>query len=297
MTYSIVARDPVTGEMGVAVQSCMFGVGASVPWAHAGVGAVATQAFTEPTYGPRCLDALRAGASAAEALDNATAADPAASLRQVGVVAADGTAAAVTGEGCIGHAGHLAGEGFVVQANMMASPRAWPAMAEAFTSAAGPLARRLLAALEAGQRTGGDARGVMSAALVVVGGQPADAWPGRLADLRIDRSADPLGDLRGLLDAADAYARFDRAVGELFGGDADAALADVEAALAALPGEENLRFLRAGALLARGDLQGGRDELRSLLAGRPSWEVIVRSFAAKGMLPLPPAASIETILA
>jgi hypothetical protein len=169
-------------------------------------------------------------------------------------------------------------------------------MAEAFTAAAGPLARRLLTALEAAQGAGGDARGVMSAALVVVGGQPADAWAGRLADLRVDRSTDPLAELRGLLDAADAYARFNRAVGELFGGDADAALADVEAGLSVLPGEGNLRFLRAGALLAHSDFAAGRDELRSLLAERPSWEVIVRSFAAKGLLSLPPAASIDALL-
>lgn len=296
MTYSIVARDAATGELGVAVQSATFGVGAIVPWARPGVGAVATQAFAEPAYGPRCLDALAAGSSAADALDKAAAADPASFLRQAAVVAADGTVAAVTGEGCIGHAGHLTGEGFTVQANMMASPQVWPQMAEAFTSAAGPLPRRLLAALEAAQEAGGDARGVMSAALVVVGGTAADAWAGRLADLRVDRSHDPLGDLRGLLDAADAFGRFNRAVGELFGGDPDAALADVEAGLGMLPGEENLRFLRAGALLAQGDLDGGRGELRSLLAERPTWEVIVRGFAAKGLLSLPPAASIDTLL-
>lgn len=296
MTYSIVARDAATGELGVAVQSATFGVGAIVPWARPGVGAVATQAFAEPAYGPRCLDALAAGSSAADALDNAAVADPASFLRQAAVVAADGTVAAVTGEGCIGHAGHLTGEGFTVQANMMASPQVWPEMAEAFTSAAGPLPRRLLAALEAAQEAGGDARGVMSAALVVVGDTAADAWAGRLADLRVDRSRDPLGDLRGLLDAADAFGRFNRAVGELFGGDPDAALADVEAGLGMLPGEENLRFLRAGALLARGDLDGGRGELRSLLAERPTWEVILRGFAAKGLLSLPPAASIDTLL-
>jgi uncharacterized Ntn-hydrolase superfamily protein len=291
-----VARDPETGELGVAVQTAMFGVGAVTPWARSGVGAVATQAMAETAYGPRCLEAIAAGASAAEALSKAAGADPAAFLRQVGVVAADGSVAATTGEGCIDHAGHLTGEGFTVQANMMASPRVWPAMADAFASASGPLARRLLTALEAAQGAGGDARGVMSAALVVAGGQPADAWARHVVDLRVDRSTDPLAELRGLLDAADAYACFERAAGELFGGNASAALADTEAGLGMLPGEENLRFLRAGALLASGDAAGGRDELRSLLAGRPSWEVIVRSFAAKGLLPAPPAASIDTLL-
>ena len=296
MTYSIVARDPVTGELGAAVQSGTFGVGTVVPWARPGVGVVATQAIAEPAYGPRCLDALAAGSSATEALEAAAAADAAAFLRQVGVVAADGTVAAVTGGGCIDHAGHLLGDGFAVQANMMASPRVWPAMADAFTAAAGPLPRRLLAAPEAAQRAGGDARGMMSAALLVVDGQPADPWAGRLVDLRVDRAADPVADLRRLLDASDAYAIFGQAAGELFGGDADAALTHVMAGLDLLPGEENLRFLRAGALVARGDLSGGRDELRSLIAARPSWEVIIRGFAAKGLLAAPPAVSVDTLL-
>ena len=297
MTYSIVARDPVTGELGVAVQSCTFAVGAVVPWARPGVGAVATQAIAEPAYGPRCLDALGAGSSATQALDEAAAADALGFLRQVGVVAADGTVAAVTGEGCIDHAGHLLGDGFTVQANMMASPRVWPAMAGAFTAAAGPLPGRLLAALEAAQGAGGDARGMMSAALLVVSGRPADPWEGRLVDLRVDRAADPVADLRRLLDASDAYTILAQAVGELLGGDADAALSHVMAGLDMLPGEENLRFLRVGALVARGDLSGGRDELRSLLAARPSWEVIIRSFAAKGLLAVPPDTSVDTLLA
>jgi uncharacterized Ntn-hydrolase superfamily protein len=297
MTYSIVARDPVTSELGVAVQSGTFGVGTVVPWARPGVGAVATQAIAEPAYGPRCLDALAAGSSATEALEVAATADAASFLRQVGVVAADGTVAAVTGEGCIDHAGHLIGDGFAVQANMMASPRVWPAMADAFTAAAGPLPGRLLAALEAAQQAGGDARGMMSAALLVVGGRPADPWAGQLVDLRVDRAADPVADLRRLLDASDAYTILAQAVGELLGGDADAALSHVMAGLDTLPGEENLRFLRVGALVARGDLSGGRDELRSLLAARPSWEVIIRSFAAKGLLAVPPDTSVDTLLA
>ncbi|HZD37799.1 MAG TPA: DUF1028 domain-containing protein [Actinomycetes bacterium] len=292
MTYSIVARDPAGGALGVAVQSCFFNVGAIVPWPAAGVGAVATQAFADPAYGPRCLDALAAGASAAEALDKAAAADPAASLRQVGVVGADGSVAATTGAGCIDHAGHRTGDGFAVQANMMASPSVWPAMADAYTSATGPLPRRLLAALNAAQTAGGDARGVMSAALVVVGGTPGD---GRLVDLRVDRSSDPLGELARLLDAADAYNRFNRASDELPGGDAQAALADLDAGLAILPGDPNLQLLRTAALLARGDTDTGRQHLRSLLASHPTWEVIVRGYAARGLLPLPAGTSIDAL--
>jgi len=296
MTFSIVARDPETGALGVAMQTCMFAAGAVVPWARPGVGAVATQAITETAYGPRCLDAMRAGADAAGALAAAQAADPAAFLRQVGAVSADGSAAAVTGEWCIDHAGHLLGNGFAVQANMMTDPGVWPAMAEAFGQPAGSFPRRLLAALDAGQAAGGDARGTMAAALLVVDGQPRDPGGGWLVDLRVDRSDDPLGELRRLLDACDAYGGFNRAVEALFSGDADTALARIGPALATLPGEENLRFLRAGALLATGDTEGGRAELRSLITARPTWEIIVRSFAAKGLIALPPSVTVDSLL-
>src|SRR5262249_24088910 len=155
----------------------MFAVGATVPWARAGVGAVATQAMAEPAYGPRCWQALQAGADAQAALDAAVAADEAAQIRQVGVVAADGSAAAMTGEWCIDHAGYIVGGGFAVQANMMASPEVWPAMAEAFVASAGSadsFACRLLAKLEAGQPAGGDARGVLAPALLVGAAAPAE---------------------------------------------------------------------------------------------------------------------------
>jgi uncharacterized Ntn-hydrolase superfamily protein len=311
MTYSIVARDPQTGLLGVAVQTAMFAVGSTVPWARAGVGAVATQAMAEPAYGTRCLDALQAGASAQAALDQAMTADQAALLRQVAVVDANGSAAAFTGEWCIDQAGHIVGDGFAVQANMMASPDVWPAMAAAYGSAA-PMpeagssgldggdrandeaawsfGRRLLAVLEAAQAAGGDARGVMSAALIIVAGQPAEPWAGRLVDLRTDRGEDPLGQLRRLLDAAEAYARFGSAVDALAGGDARAALDAADRGLVLLPGEENLRFIRSGALLAAGDEEAGRAVLRALIDDRPSWAVVVRGFAAKGLLTLPASA-------
>jgi len=252
------------------------------------VGAVATQAITEGAYGPRCLDAISGGASAPAALAQAQAADEAALLRQVGVVAADGSVAAMTGEWCIDHAGHLLGDGFAVQANMMASPAVWPAIAETYQSSPEPFPRRLLAALEAGQAAGGDARGMMAAALVVVEAEPRDPWAGRLVDLRVDRSNDPLAELRGLLDASEGYDGFGRAVGALFSGDPAAALASADEGLSALPGEENLRFVRAGALAASGDNVSAVAELRALIAARPSWATIIRSFAAKGLLTMPP---------
>jgi uncharacterized Ntn-hydrolase superfamily protein len=298
VTYSIVARDDTSGELGVAVQSAMFAVGSTVPWVRPGVGAVATQAFGESAYGPRCLDGLAAGCTADEALAAAQADDPMAMLRQVGVVGADASSAAATGTLCVDHAGHLVGDGFAVQANMMSSPEVWPAMAATFTGSTGPLARRLLAALVAADAAGGDARGRMSAALIVVEGTvPARPGAGTIVDLRVDRSSDPLGELARLLDAADAFAGFNRAVDQLTGGDPAAALATIDDALALLPGEENLKFVRAGALLASGATDDGLAELRSLVANRPTWKVIVRGFADKGLIrPLPDGLSIDTVL-
>jgi uncharacterized Ntn-hydrolase superfamily protein len=296
MTYSIVARDDSTGELGVAVQTCFLAVGSIAPWARPGVGAVATQAFAELAYGPRCLDALGAGNTAGDALAEARAADPTAEIRQVGVVGADGTIAAVTGERCVDHAGHVIGDGFTTQANMVSTPEVWGAMASAFESSTGHLARRLLAALDAGEAAGGDARGRMSAALLVVEGHPPEQpGSGRVVDLRVDRSQDPLGELAKLLDAADAFSGFDRAADQLLGGDPAAALSTIDGALETLPGEENLRLIRAGALLASGATDAGLAELRALVADRPTWETIVRSFASKGFMTLPEGLSIDAV--
>ena len=297
MTYSIVARDPSTGELGVAVQTCFFAVGAIAPWARPGVGAVATQAIAEPAYGPRCLDALAEGRNATDALAAAQAVDEMAQVRQVGTVGADGSVASFTGDLCIDHAGHRVGDGYSAQGNMLASPDVWPAMAEAFESSPGPLARRLLAALLAGEGAGGDARGNMSAALLVVEGTPAPTpAAGTVVDVRIDRSTDPLGDLARLLDAADAFAGFSTGFEQLMAGDPAGAVTTVDGALRTLPGEDNLRFLRGGALMASGAVDAGVAELRSLIADRPSWAVIVRSFGEGGLLPLPDGVTVDDVL-
>lgn len=171
-TYSIVARDPATGELGVAVQSHWFGVGAIVPFAEAGVGAVATQSFVDPSYGPLGLELVRAGRTAPEALAGLLEADPHPDVRQVAMIDAAGNVAAHTGENAIIAAGHHTGENYSVQANLMGSETVWPAMVTAFEAARGDLAERMLAALEAAQAEGGDIRGRQSAALVVVSGEP-----------------------------------------------------------------------------------------------------------------------------
>jgi uncharacterized Ntn-hydrolase superfamily protein len=296
VTYSIVARDPSTGELGVGVQTCYFGVGSIVPWARPGVGAVATQAMAEKAYGPRCLDALEGGADAGEALAQAQGVDPMALVRQVAVIGTSGAPAVATGQMCFDHAGDTVGDSYSAQANMVASPEVWGAMAQGYEQASGPLARRLLAALDAGEAAGGDARGRMSAALLVVEGQASeDPGGGVVVDLRVDRSDDPLGDLGRLLDAADAFAAYDRGSNLLFSGDPGAAVAAIDEGLALLPGEENLRFLRSGALVASGAIDEGVAEVRALVAGRPSWEVIARSFADKGLLALPAGVTIDDV--
>lgn len=298
MTYSIVARDPDSGEFGVAVQTCWFSVGAIVPWAIAGVGAVATQAMVEMAYGPRCLDKLLAGVGAGRALDDVRAADDGSALRQVAVVDGDGGVHAFTGESCIDYAGHHLGEGYSVQANMMASPEVWPAMAEAYETGKGSFPERLLGVLRAGERAGGDARGRMSAAMLTVKADRQDhPWQGKLVDVRVDHHDRPLDELGRLLDVADAFERIDRSEEALFGGDPARALREIEMALGRLPGDENARFLRAGAFLVSGRAEAGLDDLRSLIAGRPSWGIVVRSFAEKELLPIPDGVDIDDLTA
>jgi uncharacterized Ntn-hydrolase superfamily protein len=199
----MVARDPATGELGVAVQSHWFSVGSIVTWGRPGVGAVASQAMAEAAYGPRLLDRLAVGESPAAALDAEIGADDGARLRQVAVVGAGGEVAAFTGEACIPFAGDVQGDGYSAQANLMASAGVWPAMAAAFEAAEGPLSRRLLAALEAGEAAGGDVRGRQSAALLVV---PAEGEPWRrVVELRIEDHPQPLEELARVLTLHEAY--------------------------------------------------------------------------------------------
>jgi uncharacterized Ntn-hydrolase superfamily protein len=202
-TYSIVARDPATGELGVAVQSHWFSVGSLCPWARPGVGAVATQSIVEPAHGPNGLDRLAAGEAAGNALAALMAADPLARVRQVGIVDAAGRVAAHTGADCVPCAGHVLGEHWACQANMMLRDTVPSAMSAAFLAGRGDLADRLLAALEGAEGEGGDVRGRQSAALVVVrdSGEP---WQTRI-DLRVEDHPDPLAELRRLLGLHRAY--------------------------------------------------------------------------------------------
>ena len=204
-TYSIVARDPATGELGVAVQSHWFSVGSLVSWAEPGVGAVATQANVDPAYGPRTLALIRVGVTAPDALARLLEADPEADVRQVAAIDASGRVAVHTGAGCIPYAGDASGDDFSCQANMMGSEAVWGAMADAFRRAEGPLTHRLLAALDAGEGAGGDVRGRQSAAIVVA---PAEGERWRLSvDLRVEDHPEPIDEIE--LPVGQAAERFD----------------------------------------------------------------------------------------
>ena len=272
-TYSIVARDPVTGELGVAVHSHWFSVGSLVSWARPDVGAVATQSVVEPAYGPDALERLAAGSDVEVALDTLTAADPLARLRQVGVVDARGRAVAHTGYDCIAHAGHQVGDGFTCQANMMAADTVPQAMAAAFEAAEGDLAARLTAALDGAESVGGDVRGRQSAALLVVPAQ-GPAWKARV-DLRVDDHHDPLAELSRLLGLQRAYELADQADGLMGAGQTNAAGNLYRRATDLAPGSDELEFWAGLALAQGGDLQAGSAAVDRAAAVNPGWRVLL----------------------
>jgi uncharacterized Ntn-hydrolase superfamily protein len=268
-TYSIVAFDASTGAMGVAVQSHWFSVGALVTWAEAGVGAVATQANIDVSYGPRALDALRGGASAGDALASLVAADEHPEVRQAAIVDARGAVAAHTGEACMAAAGHVVGEGFSCQANIMASDAVWPAMAAAFEAAEGSLTRRLLAGLDGAEAAGGDVRGRQSAAILVVPGS-GDPWE-RIVDLRVEDHPEPLPELRRLVGLHDAYVlagEGDWLVGE---GDHAGAAERYVAAFALAPDSIELRFWAGLSLFSAGEAERGLAHVRAAVERNPGW--------------------------
>jgi uncharacterized Ntn-hydrolase superfamily protein len=266
-TYSIVAHDPATGELGVAVQSHWFSVGSIVSWARAGIGAVATQSIAEPAYGPRLLERLATGEDPIAALAAELAPDPLARFRQVAVVDGGGRVAVHTGDGCMAHAGDSTGEGFSAQANMMASAAVWPAMASAFEAGSGSLDRRLLAALEAAEEAGGDVRGRQSAALLVV---PAEGEPwGARVDLRVEDSPEPLVELARLLELHDAYALADRADSLAGEGRSTEAAALYAGAAAAAPASAELGFWAGLGIAASGNLEAGSERVAAAIAATP----------------------------
>jgi uncharacterized Ntn-hydrolase superfamily protein len=278
-TYSIVARDPATSQFGVAVQSHWFSVGPLVPWARPGVGAVATQANVEVSYGPRALELLTGGAGANEVLAQLLAGDSAAATRQVAVVDAHGQVAAHTGATCVPFAGHVVGEATSCQGNLLASERVWPAMLEAFGEGTGSLARRLLGALDAGELAGGDARGRQSAALLVVpsSGEP---WE-ELVSLRVEDHSAPLDELRRLLDLHDAYALADTADGLVAEGRHAEAAGLYERASALAPDSHELAFWAGLGLAQSGQMDTALALVRQAIERHPGWREILERLPAE----------------
>ncbi len=271
MTYSLVARDAETGELGVAVQSRSFGTGRVVPWAAAGVGAVATQSFTLPSYGPLGLGLMRGGASPQDALAELVADDELRDFRQVAFVDAQGRTASHTGAACIPAAGCRAGEGFSAQGNMLRSDEVWTAAAEGFEGASGSLAERLLAGLDAAEAAGGDFRGRQAGAILVVPGEGSgEIWGERLVDVRVDEHEEPLRELRRLL-------RFERGQ-KRFGPQTTLESLDETAAGARDDGVSEDVIAYYSALVAgRFDRDEGRRHLRPLEEQEPRWGLAYES--------------------
>ena len=284
MTYSIVARDPETGRFGVAVQTCWPFAGAGVPWVASGVGAVATQSYTEVAHGPNGLEELRNGRSAADALSSLLASDDGRDVRQVGIVDASGRATAWTGPRCVPAAGHVSAEGVAVQANMMERPTVWPAMLEAYRAATGTFEDRLLAALRAAEAEGGDIRGRQSAALIVSGTPGQPAWH-RSTDVRVDDHPEPLDELERLVRLGRAYELLDVAEARARDGDMEGAeRASVESGRLA-PGDAQIAIWRAVGLAAAGLDEPALALLAGATATNPRWPEFLRRFADAGPQP------------
>ena len=275
MTYSIVARDPQTGDLGVAVQSHWFSVGPVVPWVRPGVGAVATQAIARVANGPEAIELLERGDSARDALAQLVAKDEGAQWRQVAIVDAQGQVATHTGAACIPYAGHVTGEQVSCQANIMASETVWGRMLEAFEGATGPLAERFLLALEAAEAAGGDLRGRQSAAILVV--PAAGEWWETTVSLRVEDHPDPLPELRRLMRLHDAYALAGRGDELTTEGDHDAAAALYRRSSELAPDNHELLFWSGLGLVQNGDFEGGLAQVRAAIELQPGWaELLTR---------------------
>ena len=299
MTYSIVARDKQTGEFGVAVQSHYFQVSPAVPWALAGVGAVATQSQVNISYGPLGLELLQAGYTAEQALKALTSGDPQAEVRQCAIVDVAGVAAAHTGAKCIPAAGHHVGDGFSCQANLMEKDTVWDAMADAYLSTDAALAERMMAALEAAEAEGGDIRGKQSAAMVVVAatgtGRP---WVDRLIDLRVEDAPEPLPELRRLLRIKRAYMAMSDADRISDFGDKAAAKAMAEEAIKMAPELVEIRFWTGLEMAINGDLDRGCDLMAGVVRDKGErWVETLRRLAMVDRVPADLAKAIEARLA
>jgi uncharacterized Ntn-hydrolase superfamily protein len=285
-TFSIVARDPETGELGVAVQSHWFSVGSTVPWAEAGVGAVATQSFVDPSYGKLGLELMRLGRSGPDALKALLAGDEGREVRQVAMIDAQGRVDAWTGKNDIQAAGHIVGKNYSVQANLMSNDRVWPAMSRAFETTKGDLAERMLAALDAAQGAGGDIRGRQSAALIIVSGKPTGKpWADRVFDLRVDDSPAPLKELRRLVTLQRAYNHMNAGDLAVEKKDNEGALREYGAAEKLVPDNAEMIYWHAVALVNMGRVEESLPLFRKVFAMDRNWAELTPRLSKVGLLP------------
>ena len=285
-TYSIVAFDPDNGQMGVAVQSHWFSVGSIVTWGEAGIGVVATQSFVEPSYGPLGLQLLRAGKTAAEALAALLLIDKYPGVRQVAMLDSLGNVAVHTGEKCIPAAGQHQGKNFSCQANMMEKNTVWNAMANAFESTSGELVDRLLAALQAAEKEGGDIRGRQSAAILVVNGKTSGTpWRNRVYDLRVEDHPQPLQELQRLVTIAKAYNHMNRGDDLLTENDVPGALAEYSQAMIIYPGNPEMIFWPAVTMASSGQVEESLPLFAKVFRQDRRWAELLRRLPEVGQFP------------
>jgi len=282
--------------LGAAVQSHWFSVGSGVIWAEPGIGAVATQSFTDPSYGPLGLQLMRVGKNAEQTLTALLAADEHEDVRQVGMIDASGNSANHTGRNAIAEFCNVTGDNFAVQANLMWKPTVCSAMVKAFENAKGDLAARMMIALEAAQGEGGDIRGKQSAALLVVSGDAsAPAWGGRIFDLRVEDYAQPLVELRRLLNVARAYRLMNEGDEHMTVGEVEQAIVAYSGAEALVPDSHEMIFWHAATLAAGGRVDESLPLFSKAFAMWPLWRELVQRLPAAGLLPEDPAV-MEKIL-
>ena len=284
-TYSIVARDDVTGELGVAVQSHWFSVGSIVSWAEAGVGAIATQSLVNVSLGPRALDLLKRGKTAQEAMDILLAKDEGRDFRQVAIIDVRGNVAVHTGTKCIADAGNIKGKNYSVQANMMLNNKVWPAMSQAFEESSGPLAERMLAALKAAETAGGDIRGQQSAALLVVRGQATgNIWEDRLIDLRVEDHPKAVEEIERVLKVYRAYEHMNNGDLAIEHGDEEKALNEYGAAQKMFPDNIEMQYWHAVSLVNIGQLEKALPMFKSIFVKDENWVKLTRRIVVNDML-------------
>jgi uncharacterized Ntn-hydrolase superfamily protein len=284
-TFSIVAFDPETGDMGVAVQSHWFSVGTIVTWGEAGVGVIATQSFVNPAFGPDGLAMLKKGKTAQEVVDKLIKEDEGREFRQLAIVDVKGNAATWTGKKCVKDAGHFTGKNYSVQANLMLNEKVWPAMSAAYEKAKGSFAERMMDALDAAQRVGGDIRGKQSAAMLIVKAKSTGkVWEDRLVDLRVDDSTEPLKELRRLIKVNDAYQHMNKGDLAVEKNDMTRAMEEYSSAMKMFPGNLEMKYWTAIALANKGQMKEAIPMFKEIFKKDNNWKTLTPRLLLNGML-------------